>query len=551
MSKRKYLGTEIDLLFQQPDGRVPTARIVIWNPNRTTINEVVLGKARSPAYDVTDHVIDVKYFENLVFEEGDEAVATNCTIQFVRDADARPIEITGRTLLDGTPIRIYQGDDRIPQPDWPIVFTGVIRGNPSTAEFSREKNPIQVLQIAAVGRAEAFLNRVVTARSYERGEDVGRAAVETAIEWCDLDRREIHIGSQNYVIGHEQSQLVDIEVLKGIHQVLFTVGKKPRFDAEGFLTAADTDLNKPPIRVHDDYSLVVSIVRQPRMNSINNSVRILGLDGELTEVTEREKRIAHGSITAGFFEDNVDQQVWFSETEGKDSGGRRAKDTRLVAIVSSIGDFFGEGLVWEPEIEDDEYTCFGGKIKFGTGYAPEIRYTIMGIWAAAHIVMMQAQAEANVSAAVMDVSGVEIANAVSEAARIVADAAMVGLLLSMTELGRVEWEIYGRPFQNVFQQLCATAQLDGVLTADLKEIEFRNDWLYDIDYMRTRARQLLDREIVKGWTYQIVMIDDPIIEVDDVIELSGRRWYVTSIRKTISRTDAPVGTMTLTAWRLS
>ena len=70
-SKRKYFGTAMDQVHLQPTNRSPAHRVLIWNPHRTTIHEVVLGEASSPEYDVTDYVISIQYNENIVFENND------------------------------------------------------------------------------------------------------------------------------------------------------------------------------------------------------------------------------------------------------------------------------------------------------------------------------------------------------------------------------------------------------------------------------------------------------------------------------------------------
>lgn len=519
---------------------------MIWNPNRTDIHEVVLGEASSPEYDISPWVTAISYNENIVFENNDDAIATNLRLQLIYDENADPIEITHRTLLDGTPIRVFQGDQRVPKASWVPIFTGVLRGVPTQNEESRSDRRVKMISAVAVDRSEKYLNKVVTARSYEKGTDIGKAVVETAVEWMYLDRREIRVGFQNYEIAHLQSQLVDIEVLKGLHQMLFTTGKKPRFDAEGFLVAADTDLDKPPVRRYLEKDFVVSMTRDQILSSGYNSVRLLGLDDELTSVVERVKRLAHGSITAGFFEDRVNETIYFSEADGEKGGGRRAKNTFLgLSKVSTIGDFFGEELTWTPKIEPDGYTVFEGQLSFDTGVDVTIRAVLIGVWLAAqtsaHILRTAADGDP-------DPTSAEAIAVVANIAEAEADAAMVGLLLSMTEIGRVYWEIHGEPFTNVYQQLASVARLDGILTEDVKELPLKNDWLHDIDYMQTRAEELLRRELVKNWGYTIVMLDDPLVETDDVIDLGGKRFYITSIRKSLGRPAS--GLMTLTGWRI-
>ena len=545
MSKRKYFGGLLDQVLLQPANRSPDYKVVIWNPNRTNIHEVVLDNAASPEYDITDWVQRIEYKENIVFENNEDTVASNVSLTIVYDQDAQPIEITGRTFLDGTPIRIFQGDRRVPKSKWVPIFTGICRGVPATSEESRDPARPKSIQVTAVDRAEKYLNKVVTARSYEKDTDVGKAAVETAIDWMYLDRREIRIGYQDYAIAHPQSQLVDIEVLSGIAQILFTVGKKPRFDSEGFLVAADTNLARSPVRNYINKDLIISVVRDQSLVSVYNSVRLLGIDDELSEVVEQDKRLAHGTITAGFYDSEVREVVYFSENDGKDNGGRRAKDTYLAKFeVSKIGDYVGENAEWVPKIEQDGYTVFEGVIVFDTGYDPTIRIVLQATYVGAIIAAGILR-----TLAVLDPISGAVLGGVAEGLELLAATTLVAILLSMTEIGRVYWEVNGKPFSNVYQQLCATAALDGILTEDLKELEVRNDWLYDTNYMRTRVQDLLKRELAKNWSYEITMVDDPLLEVDDIIQIEDKKYYISSIKKTIARPGS--GEMVLSVWRIA
>lgn len=550
MSKRRFFGTRIDQAFSQVNGRRPEFRVYLWNPNRTSIHEVVLDQARSPRYDITDWVMSIDLQENIVFENNDNAIASTATLNLVYEPYARPIEITERTLIDGAPVRIVSGDASVPEAEWVPVFTGVCRGVPSIDKHTRDANKPPMMIATIVDRAEKYITKTVTARSYEQGEDIGKAIVETAIEWMYLDRREIRIGHQGYDVGHPQSQLVDIEVLKGIADILFVVGKKPRFDSEGFLVAADTDLDRTPAREHPNRDGVISIRRQQMLSSVYNSVRLLGLDNNLTEVVEREKRLAHGSITAGYFETNVSETIYFSENDGKPGGGRRAKNTRLKNVkVSTVGGLFGENLTWTPTLEDDGYTTFGGVLSFDTGFDIAIRSFIVATWAAATIAQALATHQAIAHASAGDIASANTAATMADIAAGTATAAMIAFALSVTEMGRVYWEIHGNPFQNVYQQLSTVAALNGVLTEDIRERELRNDWFYSISTMRERAKQLLRRELIKGWSFEIAMLDDPLVDVDDLIKIGDEVYYITSIQRTLSR--PPNGIMTLSAWRIA
>jgi hypothetical protein len=568
VSKDEYFGTDLDKIWRSKSLRVPGYAVYIWNPNRTTLNDVVLGEARSPRYDITHWVVSFTYQESIVFESNEQSVASNVSLQLRYDPDAIPVEITEKTLLDETPIRIYQGDRRVPIDDWVPIFTGILRGNPAAVEDVRQSQ--KIINLLAVERSENYLNKKVTARSYEKGEDVGKVAVELAIEFMGLDRREVKIGFQDYPVGHPQSQVVDIQIMKGIAQVLFPVSKKPKFDAEGYLVAADTDMDKAPARVHVDKDLIVEVERVQRFNSINNSVRGRGMDANLTAVVERYQRLAHGSITSGFFETGVNDTIWFSEKKGKEEGGRRAKDTQLSKDdIDTIGDFFGENLTWAPNIEPDGFTTFWGKLKFDTTDVVNLRITLI----VAYFVLLRATRTSEKSeilnwgtaatVAASNPTGVGLgpelsphfffaseAKATQSTNNVFVDTTLFFLLYAMTELGRVSWEISGKPFQNVYQEIVATAQINGILTQKIREVEFRNDWVYDIDNLERIALALLRREIAKGFTFKIIMFDDPLLEVDDVLEIKDRRYYVNEIDKQVNRQSAGDNLMEVIAWRI-
>ena len=550
MSKARFFGTPIDLIFQGSSRR-PAYKVYLWNPNRANITDVVLDQSESPRYDITPFVISVALRENISFENSDNAVSTNATITLHYLPDALPIQITERTLLDGAPIRIYQGDESIPDVEqWVPVFTGVIRGNPGAIEQARFERQPQTATVVAVGREENFLNTVITARAYQKGTDIGRAVVETAIEKMGLDRREIKVGFQDYALGHTQNQLVDIEVLKGIHQMLFTVGKKPRFDADGFFTAADTDLDRAPTRVLSN-DMIVEIRREQRSDSVNNSVRLVGLDNELTQVIEREKRLAHGETTSGFFESTIKKNVFFSENAGVNEGGRRALGTRIEKNINALTSAFGASLTWAPFLEPDAISTFGGRIIFDTGFAPELNAVLTGTFVVSESAIIALRILVPVTDPTVFSGAVAIRDSQITALKVASNGAITLILGSILALGRVEWEIFGQPFQNVFQQLAALATLDGVLSKDLKEIEFRNDWIYDIDVLAARAKELLKRELAKAWRFKITMLDDPVLDVDDIIEITSKKYYITSINRTMTRVSGPIQNMVLTAWRIS
>ena len=539
MSRARWYGTEMDRAIQSLD-RAPAWRVWLWNPNRTTIGAVVRGESRSPRYDLTPWVIDASISENIAFENSEDASASSARLILRRDREATPIPIDFTTLVSGAPVRIYWGDSRVVERLWVPVFTGVIWGSPSYVERSAEE-PDQRITVELADRSVLYSNRKVVSRHYVRGVDIGKAAVETAIEHCELDRREIRFGSLGYAIGHEQAQLVDIEVLSGLAQMLFVVGRRPKFDSEGFLSAADADLDKAPARVYTDDRFIVRAERNETGTAQNNSVRVLGIDSVQTKIVEREKRLAHGTLTAGFFQTEINHRIAFSEASGEAEGGRRARNTRAVFSSQTLGSLvFGDDPDWVPTIEADGETVFEGRIQAATGYDVALRSALIFQYVGFRTAM--AQIDLEVPGNLQAYQQLELVTA----------GLIAAIFASLTELGTLDFEIYGEPFQLVLQQIASTAQLSGVATENIREIEFRNDWLYDREYMDGIAKELLRREIAKSWSYEIEMADDPLLEADDVIALGGangtERHYIERIERRFGGNAD--GTMRVRTWRV-
>ena len=597
MSKRQYIDGPIDALFQDITSLSPAFKIYIWNPNRCTLQDVVLEKAESPRYDITDWVVQGSLSENMVFESGDNASASGFSFEVVRDLAAEPIPISERTLLDGTPVRVYFGDTRVKEKDWVLMFTGYLKGSPSYVEAGRRARGIETMQLTAVDRAEKYMSKVITARAYERGTDIGRVCVETAIEFLRLDRREIEIGFQDYALAHSFNQIVDVEVLKGLHQALQTVLKKPRFSSEGKLVAADTDMDRPPVRIYNDNNRIIAIEKTPGKGMVN-SFRLLGLDKNVTRVLEQHKRLASSSLSTGFFEESPEFWVYFSEDQGTTPGqqGRIAlHDTvaggdHMLTLDANMplglkyinqwvaGSDFAK--ITDVKLEADGVSASAVKIRFRTPFnfllfTGTAVWWFFQTWAAYH-----ARLEENMWRRCRDDSWGDLADKngvitipegacvvngfpidmtpkdmvvhwrkISTEAQRTADQLQMIMTSAMMTLSSIDWEIHGRPVANVYQQLSATAQLASVKTEDILEQQIQNDWFYDIAYMNIVAQHFLKRYMCMSWTYKITMIDDPLLEVDDIIEADNKKFYVTSINRLIGR---PVGaTVQLTAWRLS
>ena len=140
-------------------------------------------------------------------------------------------------------------------------------------------------------------------------------------------------------------------------------------------------------------------------------------------------------------------------------------------------------------------------------------------------------------------------------ARVAAAALMVGALLVFTRVTRWNVEFSGDRFENVFQEIRSIAVLKGTKSADVNEREETIHWISDMDKLKAKSKELLTREIVKAHSYEIILPSNPLLEVDDIIELEApnygfkepSRFYVTEITRTYKR-GPTTGQMSVKAW---
>ncbi|HEV3028472.1 MAG TPA: hypothetical protein VG457_12920, partial [Planctomycetota bacterium] len=98
-------------------------------------------------------------------------------------------------------------------------------------------------------------------------------------------------------------------------------------------------------------------------------------------------------------------------------------------------------------------------------------------------------------------------------------------------------------------ELVVQAELLDLEPQEVRTYDFRNDFLSQMIDLVPRAKQMLRRELVKNQLYQISLMDDALVEIDDVIQTSsGERFYVNTVVKDLSRNKK--ATVTLTCWKV-
>ncbi len=532
MARSAVLGTRLNEIAGSQTRR-PRAQVLVWNPRRTSHNAIANGSNSEPFVDISAFVASVALNWNVGYENGNDASVPSAVFELNRSLN-RGINLREGFLQDGVIVQVRVGDDRVRQSDWEPVFTGTFRGTPGD-DPGTPADKSEGLTATAYGREESFLNLKVTTEAKPSGTDLGEIVFQIATRHMGLTQGEILIGALGVLTLHETNQIIDLPALQALWECLFPAGKKPMFDGRGRLVAVDFNLDKPAARIYSAGDFPIRSIRKaPNDVEVNNSVVMVGQSHNMTKIPQEIQQLVEVMVTIGFFESDYDEQHYFSEDKSQ-----RADDSFLVTKKR----IKWTGADYSPINE------FSGRIKIDAHSLRDARATIFGIYLALKLIVAIIDLIYQVGGSVITYATAGVVAYYRYVLELLAQVALAALLWSMQFIGRGRYQIHGRPYEHAFQELKSRTQLPGLLPEQVREIEYRNDFISTMEALDAAAFQRLRREMVKNQVYQIELLDDPLLEVDDVIQTrDGSRYYILSIARQIQRGEPSL--MVLTAWKV-
>lgn len=539
-----FKDTKLNQIFNTHDRR-SAFRVLIWNPREAkTVQDVVLDQWGGMEYDISQFVKQITITQNQAFENNDDALSSRATLIITIDDKGLEfpwgnLPITHRMFRDGTPVKIFVGDERIYREDWMPVFTGTIRGFPS-ADLASRKTEKQI-RVQAFGREQAYQNQIITGVNWSYGTDLGAMAQDVAQIEMGLQAEEIRFGTFQLQTRHKSNAITQVTKMQGLNEIMKHVGRRPYFDANGRLVSHDLSFDKPPVGIYKHDPVIIDIARRAESKSTINSVEVIGLRNVLTQVIQPSSELLDINTTVGFFDTHYREIFFYS----KDRTRRVRPGTSFPIIEHSrtLGSDFGGSAEW---LEIDE---FRGKLSIDTGYAPWVIGSIIAIWSI--LAVIEAYLDSGEEAPIGLATG-----AVLLLVRLAKAAAMVTLLIAMQNIGRWRVIVYGQPYEYVYEEIRAIAAQKDVPIADIIERSETMHWLATANECRDRAKALLRRELAKSHLYDITLLSQPILEVDDQIQVRDQRlgnddlwtFYITSISHVLKREGGKADTMVLSAW---
>lgn len=317
-----------------------------------------------------------------------------------------------------------------------------------------------------------------------------------------------------YVPGytaHSNTQLADVTPWQMFTTLMQPSGLEPYVDAKGRLKNISRDTVRSADIVLTDNTRLLN-VSGSRARAPITEVKIKWLDPNLTEVSQQDRSLDNATITAGFFKLVQKKDVKFSS-----DNTQRARNTHLVIKQSA-----NSGLL---PVCTENYSQTGitsGEIVLRTNsWVPGLATALIAIKLAAH-------------ATPDGVAAFGIGLTIPQG-RLLEGAIDVSIMVIMMSIGTGVYEIWGTPYDMVHTRNTTTAYNRAAKDWEINISEIENDFVEN----QGQSDGFAVREIIYAHraasSYGISIVDDPRIEVGDIIQLSdGSRVYVTGFSRNLT-----------------
>lgn len=593
-----HLGTNLDSLLLARDHQ-PAYKVLLFSRMQDSDTAIVTGNYVQRPIDLTPYVIDGAL--NLDMDTDAGSLSLNVSLDRIPSS-----------LFTNCVVKLYEGDARVPESQWPNTFTGWHVGQPGVSEETTinsrtgKRGEQRSASISFVGRESIFAEFEVTndgvwlpnetenpdPEQQHRNDydDIGNIAREVATNdvWgMGLDPVEVEVGPLPYRI-QKQLQFVGEPVmthLKTLGEVLHLV---PQFNGEGKLRFISRLLTLDPVREYDG-SHIAAITQSNSSFMEVNAITAIGLSNEITEVVKPRQRLFAATGTFGYF----DQEIVYQGAWGSDEQpSLRVKNGTVVdgngETVESptIENFKVDGFIKVP-VGRPEFLEGTDELFYRIEVKNEILYVIaiLGIFFAGYISFNVAAQDTERQGAQLHthdpvstvpdpklLSSQETANNL----KAIADGLLIGALTILQQIGNFEFEVFGVPYESVYAELRSDAILSNFSgftngnpfrEYERKSREIKNYIFSSIEDevvpagpsnsqpettnpgLRSFAMRELAIAIAEQGSRQVEMVKDILIEPGDVFVFRDIKYKIKSISRNFAR--AGENTQSANVYRVS
>ena len=418
---------------------------------------------------------------------------------------------------------IKLGDATVSTSNYVGIFLGHVRGQ---VGFSLDRQSLRrETTISAYGRRATppYLKRRFTSSTYHAAVDFGTILLDIARNQMNLGGQELSrwpalVGT---VTQFGVNSIVDLAPLEAMDKILEAIGLTSDFDGDGKLRMVNRDIRRGYDKVYPNLNLIGSVEIPQADTETYNSVKIIGLDKNITLVEQAETALARATIPVGFWRPSHEVDVWWSNDRSL-----RAPTTQLV-IETSVND----ALIFDLGSEEYQQTSdYGGRITIGIG---AFLLTLIVIIL---IVMV-------ISFFTPDIAP-PFGGPLILVGSILQSFALTLILMTLSIHSSGVYEIRGIPILPVFQEISAVMTVEGTADYLLNQKEIQNDWINSQEHLLDIATIELLYEVAQGKPREVTVVDDYSLEIGDIVQIplgaSPLRIWIESLRRTLDREGVPM-----------
>ena len=323
-----------------------------------------------------------------------------------------------------------------------------------------------------------------------------------------LTDAEIALPPILYAVPHSNVQLADLPAWDMLEALLLPGGLSPWIDGLGRMRARNRDVTRAADQTITEDR--IAAVTGSRSRAPISSVQVKWLDPMLTEVAQQDQSLDGANITAGFFQIEQNQDVYWS-----DDRTQRARDTRLVIKQSANSGLFH---VCNETYKATAHT--GGRITLETAaWVPGLMALFLAVKAAG---------------ALPDIAP-PFGGPTWTIGKQVHAALELLVLLTISSIGTGVYEVWGLPYDYVHARHTAEAyDASAPAWMDASETVETDLVQNDAHAQAIAARELIYR-VRAAQICGVTIVDDLRIEPGDILGLpDGTRLYVTDYRRNLT-----------------
>jgi hypothetical protein len=348
---------------------------------------------------------------------------------------------------------------------------------------------------------------------YQQGTRLELIARQVASS-LGLLSREIVVPSLGVHTVFSATQLAGISAWQMFEALLLPAGYYPRVDTIGRFRPFSRDTRRrADLRLGADR--IQSINGSRSMPSLSR-LRVKWVDPNLTYVAQQDQKLSDANMTAGFFQLRQRQPIQFSN-----DGTQRATATRMVIVQSA-----NAGLIPICDETYEQTSETSAMITLETyAFVPILLAMMVAVRAAGGI---------------PDIAP-SFGGPTNPVGKRIHAALELGVLLILASIGTGSYEVWGTPYDYVHARNTTEAFVAGASSLMEKVEDLELDFIMNPGHARAVAGRELLYRVLSATSYGAEIVDDPRLEVGDIIELPDRsRLFITSYSRDLSHGSAAI-----------